>query len=146
MTNLTTFTSTGSTFVFDGTATLTSATKIFNSIQIGTATVPGSLTLADNLTLTGNISVGAAAGSTFTVTNRNVTVAGNVTLTNLTPANFTSTGSTFIFDGTTSLTSAGDIFNNITVGTAVSASVTLGDNLALINATGILTMSVGRWI
>ena len=143
MTNLTTFTSTGSTFVFDGTASLTSATKIFNSIQIGTATVPGALTLVDNLTLTGNISVGAAANSTFTVTSRNVTVAGNVTLTNLVPTNFTSTGSTFVFDGTTTLTSAGDVFNNITVGTAVSASVTLGDNLALTNAAGILTMFRG---
>ncbi len=144
MTNLTTFTSTGSTFVFDGTATLTNAGKTFNNLAIGTATLIGALTLADNLTLTGAISVGAAAGSSFTVTNRTVTVAGNVTLTNLPPANFTITGSTFVFDGTTTLTSAGSKFNNFQVGTATLAgSVTLGDNAALANGNGTLSMTQG---
>ena len=143
MTNLTTFTSTGSTFVFDGTATLTSATKTFNNLQIGTASTPGLLTLADNLTLTGAITVGAAAGSTFTVTNRTVTVAGNVTYS-ASLATFTGTGSTFIFDGTTTLTSATKTFNNVQVGTAATAaSATLADNLTLINASGVLSMTRG---
>ena len=142
MTNLTTFTTGGSsTFVFDGTTSLTSATKVFNNIEIGNTTTAGSLTLVDNLTLTGAISIGTTAGSTFVVTNRTVTVGGNVTLTNLVPANFTSAGSTFIFDGTSTLTTAGGTFNNVQIGTAtVGGSLALADNLTL---TGTLTFQTG---
>ena len=151
LTNIASFISTGSTpavpsFIFNGTTTLTSAGKSFNNITIG-AGAGGTLTLfptnaTGDMVVLGAISVTGGGTTAFDTTNRTVTVAGNVTFTGLTT--FTSTGSTFVFNGTTTLTSAGKSFNNVQVGTGtISATVTLLDAAALLNGSGVLSMTQG---
>ncbi|MCG3176721.1 MAG: hypothetical protein MOGMAGMI_01682 [Candidatus Omnitrophica bacterium] len=128
LTNADTFTSTGSTVIFDGTTTLTSAGKSLNNVTIGTATASGSLTLADAADLNGSLTFNTTGGTAaMDLGSQTVNFAGSAM--NLTNADtFTSTGSTVIFDGTTTLTSAGQSLNNVTIGTATaSGSLTLAD-------------------
>jgi len=135
LTNADTFTTTGSTWIFDGTTSLTSAGKIFNNMTIGTNSASGSLTLADTADINGTLSFNTTGGTAvLDSTNRTVNYAGStLSLTNA--DTFTTTGSTWIFDGTTSLTSAGKTFNNMTIGTnSASGSLTLADT-ADINGT-----------
>ena len=137
-TGLTTFTSTGSTFVFNSTTTLTSAGKSFNNITIGAGS-GASLVLSGPLSLGGAFSGAVGGTNNFDAANNAVTAGGNVTLTNI--ASFISTGSTpavpsFIFNGTTTLTSAGKSFNNITIGAGAGGTLTLFPT----NATGDLVV------
>jgi hypothetical protein len=126
LTNLDTFTVTGSTVAFDGTTSLTSASKAFNNVQVGTATSGGSLTLSDLAEIDGTLSVLDGGATTLDITSRTLVLGGNVDLTNL--DTFTVTGSSVSFDGTTSLTSAGYSFNNVLLGSGVSGgSLTLSD-------------------
>jgi len=144
LTNLDTFTVTTSTFVFDGTTTLTSDTLAFNNIQIGTAALGGALTTADNMDINGNVTVLNGGATTWDVTNDTVNAAGSVNLTNL--DTFTATGSTFIFDGTTTLTSAGFAFNTVQIGTgAIGASVTTADNMEINGNITILNGGATTW-
>ena len=135
LTNADTFTTTGSTWIFDGTTSLTSAGKAFNNITIGTNTASGALTLSDTADINGTLAFNTTFGTAaLNATSRTVNYAGSAL--DLTSADtFTTTGSTWIFDGTTTLTSAGKPFINITVGTATaSGALTLGDS-ADINGT-----------
>ena len=128
LTNLDTFTVTGSTVIFDGTTALTSASKSFNNVQIGSAIAGGSLTTNDNMNIDSNLTVLNGGATTFNIDSDTVNFAGNVNLTNL--DTFTVTGSTAIFDGTTTLTSNSLAFNNVQVGTgATGGSLTTADNM-----------------
>lgn len=124
-TNLDTFTVTNSTVVFDGTTSLTSATRAFNNVQIGSSTAGGSLTTTDTMDINGTFSAANGGATTFDIDSDTVRFGGNVTLTDL--DTFTVTGSTAIFDGTTALISAGFGFNNVQIGAA--GSLTTNDNL-----------------
>ncbi|MGE0269632.1 MAG: LamG-like jellyroll fold domain-containing protein, partial [Candidatus Omnitrophota bacterium] len=128
LTNLDTFTTTGSTFIFDGTTTLTSAGLAFNTVQIGTGAVGASVTTADNMDINGALTVLNGGATTFNISDDTVSAASTVTLTNL--DTFTVTNSTFVFDGTTSLTSDTLAFNNIQIGSATAGgSLTPADNM-----------------
>src|SRR5581483_11007249 len=73
LTNADTFTTTGSTWIFDGTTALTSAGKSFNNVTIGTNTASGSLTLLDNADLNGSLAFNTTGGTaTMDSTNRTV--------------------------------------------------------------------------
>ncbi|MGE0267765.1 MAG: LamG-like jellyroll fold domain-containing protein [Candidatus Omnitrophota bacterium] len=144
LTNLDTFTTTGSTFIFDGTTSLTSAGLAFNAIQIGTGAIGASLTAADNMDINGNVTVLNGGATTWDVTNRTINAAGSITLTNL--DTFTTTGSTFIFDGTTTLTSAGYAFNNIQLGTgSTGGSLTTADNMDINGTVTVLNGGATTW-
>ncbi|MGE0268403.1 MAG: LamG-like jellyroll fold domain-containing protein, partial [Candidatus Omnitrophota bacterium] len=144
LTNLDTFTTTGSTFIFDGTTTLTSAGLAFNAIQLGTGAVGASLTAADNMDINGNVTILNGGATTWNVTSRTINAAGSVTLTNL--DTFTVTGSTFVFDGTTSLTSAGYAFNNIQLGSgSAGGSLTPVDNMDINGNVTVMNGGATTW-
>jgi len=134
LSNLDTFTVTGSTVIFDGTTSLTSNGLSFNNIELGTASTGGSLTINDSLDINGNLTVQNGGATTFDITNQSVNIAGDLDFTNL--DTFTSTGSTVTFDGTAaqSVTSISLTYNTIVV-TNSSAAVTFNDAFTTTNFT-----------
>lgn len=128
LTNLTTFVTTSSSVIFDGTLTLTSSGHTFNNIQIGGDSDDGDVTLADSLNIDGDFTTGAASGNSFTISSQTVNAAGDFSMDNLDA--FTSTSSTVIFDGEGTLTSGGHAFNDVEIGgTSGTASVTTADDM-----------------
>ncbi|MBU2437505.1 MAG: hypothetical protein KKE55_07410, partial [Candidatus Omnitrophica bacterium] len=131
-----TFTATGSTVIFDGTTTLTSAGNSFNNVQIGSATSGGSLTLADEADIDGAVSVGSANPTEFVLTGKTLLYGGsNLNLNNLDI--FTVAGSTVTLDGAgaQSITSESNIYNNLTITNASGAGVTFADAFSAANLT-----------
>ena len=129
-------TATGATLVFDGTSSLTSAGLPFPDIEIGGT---GSLALVDNLDLNGNLTVAVGLGSALDITNMTLTVAGDVNLTNL--DTFIGLGSTLQFDGPADLTSAGQIWNDVTM--LSGSTLTTTDALTI---TGVLTQNTAAGV
>ncbi|MCX5709190.1 MAG: DUF2341 domain-containing protein, partial [Candidatus Omnitrophica bacterium] len=141
LTNASTFTATGSTWIFYGTVSLTSAGKTFNNVQAGSSTSSGSLTLADGIDINGSLAGGAGGTNTLDISNRAVNIAGNLNFNKINT--FTSAGSTVTFDGgvgvTQTLNSNGKSFNNI----EHSGTGTLQLTTNSLNVTGTLTNSNG---
>lgn len=129
---LETFTSTGSTVQFDGSAdqNLTSSEHSFNNI---TLTGGSSLTLMDSLDLDGDLTVsdGTLIDNGFTHS-----FAGDVDFTG---GDFDSTG-TIVFDGDSILTSSGETFNNVSLGTTDAGSLTTADQMSV---EGVFTIGDG---
>src|SRR6185503_12510753 len=96
LTNLDTFTATGSTVIFDGTTDVTSANTTivaFNNVQIGSASAGGSLTTADAMNIDGTFSVLNNGATTFNIASDTVSFGGtSVSFANL--DNWTNTNST----------------------------------------------------
>src|SRR6185503_14991257 len=128
-----TFTTVDGTVIFNGGATaqpFTSNSKVFESIQIGTAAAGASVTTNDNLTYTGTLLVRNGGSTTFNVTNDVITTAGTLDFSNL--DTFTTVDGTVIFNGgATSQAFTGNSlsFESIQVGTgSVGAVVTTPSN------------------
>jgi len=132
LSNLTTFNSSGSTVILDGIdadQTLTNNSKTFNHLTLNNT---GASPNADNIVVVGTLDV----NGTLTITDgdldintnsNNVYAAGDVTVGAVGSIDSSSSGAWF-FDGTTDLTSNGETFDCISIGTDVaSGSLTLVD-------------------
>ncbi len=106
-----TFTAGASTFVFNGTTTLTSHGEALNHV-----TLDGILITADNADINGSLTVLNNNASTLNITDDTVLVAGDINLTNL--DTFTVTNSTVTLNSATAdqtITTNDKHFNNLTV-------------------------------
>ncbi len=127
---------------YGGTITQNAALKVLGSFSQQSGTFRSG---AATLDVDGDV---ALSGGSFTAPSRTFSVAGNFDQTGL--GTFNHNNGTVVFDGVTNLRSAGNVFNNVQIGTpALGGRLTLLDNadfngnFSVLNVTGATLFDLG---
>lgn len=117
------FINTDSTVVFAGTSNVTSNSRSFNNVQIGSTGSGGTLNSMDDMDINGDFSVTNGGATTFNISNDTIRLSEDVDLANL--DTFTIASSTVLFDGASAQTIASDAktYNVLEVANTASAGI-----------------------